>query len=113
MDQVSVTSAYMWAVIITAVGFFVAIIAANLILFKPNNPGTSARRIWFWVLCALSVITGFIVNSIIASGIAVPSIKSEYIMHAGFAAVSSLALYVIVGFIVSKLFPNSKVGTWF
>lgn len=113
MDQVSITSAYMWALIIMVGCFLLATVIANLILFKPNNPGTTQRRIWFWVLCVASGIIGFIINFFIGKNISVPTIQSSYFMHAGIAAGVSVLLYIIVGFVVSKMFPNSKVGTWF
>ena len=113
MDQVSITSAYMWALISMVVCFLMATFIANLILFKPNNPGTTQRRIWFWVLCVASGVIGFIINFFIGQNISVPSIQSSYFMHAGIAAGVSVVLYIIAGFFVSKMFPNSKVGTWF
>lgn len=113
MDQVSITSAYMWALIIMVGCFLLATIIANLILFKPNNPGTTQRRIWFWSLCVVSGIIGFIINFFIGKNISVPTIQSSYFMHAGIATGVSALLYIIVGVVVSKMFPNSKVGTWF
>ena len=113
MDQVSITSAYMWALISMVVCFLIATFIANLILFKPHNPGTTQRRIWFWVLCVASGVIGFIINFFIGQNINVPSIHSNYIMHAGIATGICVLIYIIVGFIVSKIFPNSKVGTWF
>lgn len=38
MEQVSITSAYMWAIVIMVAFFLLAVIISNLILFKPNNP---------------------------------------------------------------------------
>ena len=113
MDQVSVTTAYMWALIVMVVCFLIATVIANMILFKPNDPGTTARRIWFWVLCVASAIVGFIINYFIGSGITVPSVQSSFYMHAGIAAGVSMIVYIVLGFVISKLFPNSKVGTWF
>lgn len=113
MEQVSNFTAYMWALVIMVAFFLLAVIISNLILFKPNNPGTTARRIWFWGLCVATGVVGFIINFIIGKGITVPSTQSDYFMHTGIAAGVAVLLYIIVGFGVSKLFPNSKVGTWF
>ena len=113
MDQVSMTTAWMWSIVVMVVCFLVALVIANAVLFKPNDPGTSTRRIWFWIFGVLSVVIGFIVNYIIADGIDVPSAQSDYHMHSGISAGVCFVVYVIVGFAVSKLFPNSKVGTWF
>lgn len=113
MDQVSMTSAYMWAIVIMVVFFLIAVIIANMVLFKPNNSGTTTRRIWFWILCVANGIVGFLINFAIGRNINVPAIKSDYLMHAGIAAGICVLGFILVGFIVSKMFPNSKVGTWF
>ena len=113
MDQISMTSAYMWAMVTMAVFFLIAVLSANMIIFKPNNPGTTARRIWFWVLFALTGVSSFLINVIVSSEVDVPSIKSDYLMHSGIACAVALVLYVLLGFAISKIFKNSKVGTWF
>lgn len=113
MEQVSITSAYMWAIVIMVVAFAFAVLISNLILFKPNDPGTTKRRIWFWALCVANGVIGFVINYFIGKNIAVPNIQSDYFMHSGIAAGVSILLYIILGFAMSKLFPKSKVGTWF
>lgn len=113
MDQVSMSSAYMWAAVTMVVFFLTAVLSANLIIFKPNDPGTTARRIWFWIFFALTLVVSFLINYIISEGIDVPSIKSDYLMHSGIATGVAIVIYVILGFAVSKIFKNSKVGTWF
>lgn len=113
MEQVSITSAYMWAIVIMVVFFILAVAISNLILFKPNNPGTTKRRICFWICCVATGVVGFVTNFIIGKSITVPSDQSDYFMHTGIATAVSVVLFIIIGFVVSKLFPNSKVGTWF
>jgi|O1111metagenome_2_1110795.scaffolds.fasta_scaffold39410_2 sulfoxide reductase heme-binding subunit YedZ len=113
MEQVSITTAYMWAIVIMVVFFLLAVIISNLILFKPNNPGTTTRRIWFWVLCIGAGVVGFLINFLIGNGITVPIIQSRYFMHSCIASAVCVVVYILVGFVVSKIFQNSKVGTWF
>lgn len=113
MDQVSISSAYVWAIVVTVVFFLFAVVIANLILYKPKNPGTTARRVWFWVLCAASGVVGFVINYIISLGIRVPSIQSSYVEHSVYAFGICIVAYILIGLIISKLAPNSKVGTWF
>lgn len=113
MDAISMSSAYMWAVVTMAIFFLIAVLSANLIIFKPNDTGTTKRRIWFWVLFAFTGIVSFLINYIISTGVEVPSVKSDYLMHSGIACGVALLLYVVLGFIVSTIFKNSKVGTWF
>lgn len=114
MEQVSIVSAYMWALIIMAVFFLIAVLVSNMIPYKPNDPGTTSRRIWFWVLCVLAVIVGFVINFFaVAGNITVPSLHTKYLLHSSIAAGVALVLYILFGVIVSKLFPKAKVGTWF
>lgn len=113
MNQVSISSAYMWALIIMVVFFLIALVIANMIVYKPKDPGTTTRRIWFWVLCIASVVGGYVVNMIISAKIGVPTIKSAYDLHSAIAAGVALVVYILAGFCISKMFPKSKVGTWF
>lgn len=113
MEQVSITSAYMWSIVIMVVAFFITVIISNLIKYKPSDSGTTTRRIWFWVLCVAASLVGFVINYIIGKTITVPSIQGNYLMHAGIAAGVCVVVYILIGIVVSKLFPNSKVGTWF
>lgn len=113
MDQASTTSAYILAIITMAVCFGLAVLIAGMINFKPNNPGTTKRRIWFWVLCFASAAIGFLINFIIGCKIEVPTLRNEFFTAAGIAAGICLVGYIIIGFAVSRIFPSSKVGTWF
>ncbi|MDE6444231.1 MAG: hypothetical protein K2K64_07415 [Muribaculaceae bacterium] len=113
MNQVSITSAYMWALVIMVIFFLAAILIAIAIPYKPNDPGTTTRKISFWILCVLSSVTGFVVNYILATGIVVPVTKASYVTNSGIAAGVAFVIFIIIGFVCSKLFPNSKVGTWF
>lgn len=113
MEQVSITSAYMWSFVVMALLFLFAILTANMILFKPGNTGVTKRRIWFWVLFLLTGVIGFLINYVISCGINVPSLQASYQMHSVIAAVSFMIVYVVLGFVLSKVFSNSKIGTWF
>lgn len=113
MAQISVTSAYMWSCVVMVVFFLIAALVANMIPYKSDNPGVTKRRIWFWILCVATGVVSYVINSVIASGITVPSAKSDFVMHAGIAAVVALVAYIVLGFILSKVFANSKIGTWF
>ncbi|MEE1226267.1 MAG: hypothetical protein UHM08_04085 [Bacteroidales bacterium] len=105
--------AYVWAGVTMAIFFLIAVLSANMIIFKPNDPGTTKRRIWFWVLCVLAGVVGFLINFLTTLDNEVSSNRSDYIMHSGIALAIAILLYIAIGFIISKIFKNSKVGTWF
>lgn len=113
MDQVSMSSAYMWSIVIMSVFFLIAVIIANLVVYKPKDPGTATRRLWFWILCVCTGVFAFIINYIIGRNISIPSLQSDYYMHSGIAAGVVVMIYIAAGFFVSKIFPKAKVGTWF
>lgn len=120
MVGIPVTTAYMWAAVVAVVFFFVAVIATNMILAKPNNPGTKARRIWFWIMAVLTPIVGFVVNSLYLSSMAdneevtlTETSKSEFMLHSGIAAGVFFLSFIVLGVFLSKIFKSSKVGTWF
>ena len=113
MEQVSITSAYMWSCVIMVIFLLIAVLIANMILYKPNNTGVTQRRVLFWVLFAATGVVGFLINYIIATGIAIPSVQASYLMHSAIAAGVSVVAYLVIGFVISKIFSNSKVGTWF
>lgn len=114
MEQVSVTSVYMWALVVMVVFFLLAVLIANMIPFKHNDPGTTKRRVWFWILFAATLIVSFVITwVVVAGGIQVPTIKANFEMHACIASGSVALLYVVLGFLMSKIFSSSKIGTWF
>lgn len=103
----------MWALVIMVVCFLLAVVIANLIPYTTRNPGTAKRRVWFWILLVAAGAIGYVVNYYIAGSIFIPNLYSEYLMHAAIAAGVAVVVYLILGFIVSKVFSSSKLGTWF
>ena len=107
------TSAYVWALITVAIFFCIAILCANMIAYRPNDPGTTKRRSTFWALGVVGVVVGFFINYYFASKIDVPTLNASYTLNSCIAAGISLVVYIILGFALSKMFPRAKVGTWF
>ena len=109
----------------------IAILVANLIKFEPgNNPkDPMKRRIWFWVLGILALITTFVLLFFVfpvpveavdweAVGDAAAqkrykNLLAKYQMWAGISTGISFVFYVLVGFILSKIFKTKKIGNWF
>ncbi|MGN0222506.1 MAG: hypothetical protein ACI4AM_00620 [Muribaculaceae bacterium] len=113
MQNEPVITAWVWSISVMAVLFLINLLIANMVMYRPNDPGTTTRRLWFWVLAVLSLAISFGINLYIADDIKVHSSYVTYLMHAGIAALVVFVLYVGLGFVLSKLFPNSKIGTWF
>ncbi|MDE6078893.1 MAG: hypothetical protein K2G35_02385 [Duncaniella sp.] len=113
MTQVSMSTAYIIALVVMIVAFLAAYIIAGAIPFRPDDTGTTKRRLWFWLLAAVTPVVAFLINALYAGNISVPNIKDTYIFHSGISCACSCILYIVLGFIISKSSPNSKVGTWF
>lgn len=113
MQTASLLTAWMWSIGVMVLLFIINLIIANVVMYLPNDPGTTTRRLWFWLLGALSLVISFGINFAIAQDIKVQSSHATYLMHAAISALVAFALYVGLGFVLSKLFPNSKIGTWF
>ena len=113
MEQISNLQAYMWALVVLTVAFILAVVFSNMVLYKPNDTGTAKRRIIFWVLGILTCTVSFVINFFIAKDILINTFHADYIMHSGIASGTALVLYIVLGFIICKIFNNSKCGTWF
>lgn len=113
METVSNFTAYVWAAVIMIVFLLAAIIISSMISYKPNNPGTTTKRIIFWVCAVLTFAAAFLVNIGIAHSIELPSEKSSYETAGLIGAGVAFVLFIVFGFVISKIFRQSKIGTWF
>lgn len=118
--------------IVCALGFLLlAMLVANLIKFEPgSNPkDPQKRKLWFWILGVLATILAFVLLFFV---IPVPveavdwdqivdvsarrryeNLMAHYIMMAGIATGVCFVAYVLLGFVLSKVFKNKKIGNWF
>ncbi|MCC8175820.1 MAG: hypothetical protein LIO91_05245 [Bacteroidales bacterium] len=113
MIQAPIMSAYVWGAVILIVFFLVAVTASNMILYKPNNPGTAARKVWFWLCCLLATVATFAIGVWKAGDISVPVTKQAFENHVYIATGVVFLAFILVGFAISKICSNSKLGTWF
>lgn len=118
--------------IVCALGFLLlAMLVANLIMFEPgSNPkDPQKRKLWFWILGILATILAFVLLFFV---IPVPveavdwdqivdvsakrryeNLMAHYTMMAGVATGVCFVVYVLLGFILSKIFKTKKIGNWF
>lgn len=109
----SVIVAYTWSVIVLVVFFLAAVFVSNSIAYRPGGGDDTSRRIWFWVLCALTPLVSFGINSIVAGGIRVPAHRMNYLANAGIGAGAAVVLFILMGFVLSRAFSRSKISSWF
>lgn len=114
MNQVSILLPYIIGGIVFAVCFLLAFVSANIINYRTDHTDKRTRRVWFWVFAAVVLIATFLICYFgWADGIRIPSRKSEFITHTSIATIAATIVYIIMGFLVSKIFKTKKVKSWF
>lgn len=109
-------SAYIIAVVIALVFLLIAAVISNLIQYEGgNNPKDKGKRkMWFWFFAVLCPIVIFLYGFLIVrAGINVPSLRDKYTIALCIGTGVAFVLYIALGFILSKVFKNGKLGTWF
>ncbi|RFM35173.1 hypothetical protein [Chitinophaga silvisoli] len=108
-------TAYTVSVIITLVILFIAAIIANLIKFeggsKPKDP--KIRKLWFWILCLVNPVLIFLLGFFVFMPDGNVRVVKNYIAALSIGTVAGFFLYILLGFILSRLFTNGKLGHWF
>jgi uncharacterized membrane protein len=106
---------YIFGAIVGLACVFIATIIAKAIKFEggsnPKDPGK--RRLWFWLLFFLSFAGFFLYNMLIVSPTIASNLQSKFTTTNLIGSVISAAAYFIAGFVLSKMFPTGKLGSWF
>jgi methionine sulfoxide reductase heme-binding subunit len=108
---------YIIATIVAGAMILVAALIASAIQYKggsnPNDPGK--RKAWFWIIAVVNPIIFFLLGRFVLA----PNpdndqmVYDEYMKVLPIATAVGFVLYIIIGFIVSKVFRNGKLGHWF
>lgn len=108
-------TAYTVSAIITLVILFIAAIIANLIKFeggsKPKDP--KIRKRWFWILCLVNPVLIFLLGFFVFMPDGNMRVVKNYIGALCIGTAAGFILYILLGFILSRLFTNGKLGHWF
>jgi len=114
--MVSTFPVYIIAVVAALLFILIAALISNAIKFEGGaNPKDPAKRkIWFWVLGILAPIANLLFGLFIyyfpeGNSFA----KSKLITAIGIGSAITFVVYILVGFILSKVFKNGKLGNWF
>lgn len=108
-------TAYTLSVVITFITLLVAAIIANLIKFeggsKPRDP--RIRRMWFWILCLVNPILIFLIGFFVFMPDGNIIVVRKYITALSIGTILGFFLYIALGFMLSRVFANGKLGHWF
>ena len=114
--MVSTTPIYVISVVTALLFILIAGIVANAIQFQggsnPKDPGK--RKMWFWILAILAPVANLLFGYFTyyypeSNNYA----KSQLIVAIGIGTGITFIVYLLIGFILSKIFKNGKLGHWF
>ncbi len=109
------TTAYILSLVIAFVFILFAALSANAIKYQggsnPSDP--RKRKIWFWVLAIINPILNFLLGYFVfkpdGNAMVIEDYKTALFIGTGIGFI----LYIIIGFVLSKIFKNGKIGNWF
>ena len=106
---------YLFSMILALLGVVVAAAIATSIDYEasgnPKDPGK--RRFWFWVVGISVTVSNFIYMTFVAVDALANRLHAKFLTTTVVSTVITLAAYVAFGFILSKLFSKTKLGSWF
>ena len=109
------TTAYIIGIAVSLVFLLIAALISNGIKYEggsnPKDP--KKRKVCFWICLVLSLIATAAIGFIIRGGIQVPSLQAKFTTALFIALGIGLVLYILLGFVLSKMFKNGKLGHWF
>lgn len=109
-------SAYVMAIVIALVFLLIAAVISNNILNEggdhPKDKGK--RKMWFWIFAILCLVVIFLIGFfVVRPGIKVPSMRDNYTIALSIGTGVAFVFYIALGFVISKIFQNGKLGSWF
>ena len=119
----------MWGAIVLVALLLIAILWSNAIPFRPSGTDNSTRKIIFWIFAVATPIVAFVTNYftchvyyteqefkghfVVENGQDVVKKMGELLTNVGLVSLCSFVAFVVIGFILSKAFKSSKLGSWF
>lgn len=111
-----ITNSYMFGAVCAVVFLLIAVLISNMIKFEggsnPKDP--KKRRMWFWIIGIITPVVFYLYNLFLV----IPTIKKgpaleKFSLHGALSALESLVVYLLLGFILSKVMNRGKLGNWF
>lgn len=109
------TTAYIISIVIALVFLLLSVFIASAIKFQggsnPKDP--QKRKIWFWILAIINPAVIFLLGYFVFKPDANILIVNNYTSALSIGTGIGFVLYIIIGFILSRVFRNGKLGHWF
>ena len=110
-------NSYITSIIAAGLFILIAALISNMIKFEgganPKDPGK--RKMWFWIMAILNPVLFYVLSAFALA----PNpendqmVYDDYMSSLPIAAGIGVVVYVILGFVLSKVFKNRKLGNWF
>lgn len=110
-------NSYITSIIAAGLFILIAAVISNAIKYEgganPKDPGK--RKMWFWIFAILNPVLFYVLSAFVLA----PNpdndqmVYDEYKDSLPIAAGIGFVIYVILGFVLSKVFKNGKLGNWF
>lgn len=109
------TTAYVISGIITLTFLVFAILISNVINFEGGSRPKDAakRRAWFWFLAVLNPAVIFLLGYFVFMPEANIMIVKRYVSALSIGTVIGFVLYILLGFVLSKIYKHGKISHWF
>jgi methionine sulfoxide reductase heme-binding subunit len=105
---------YILSVIFAAAVLLIAALISNAIKYEgganPKDP--VKRKMWFWIFAVLNPIVFYAISAFVMA----PSNRREleaWNDSLPTAIVVGFFVYIVLGFVLSKVLKNGKLGNWF
>jgi methionine sulfoxide reductase heme-binding subunit len=111
-----ISETYTLAIILVVLFLGIAIALSNRIAYEGGkNPSDPAkRRTWFFILGVAAPVLFFLFNYLyVKQTIENPALQTKFVSTNVMGTVLVLALYFLIGFLLSKILKNSKFATIF
>lgn len=110
-------NSYITSIIATGLFILIAAVISNAIKYEgganPKDPGK--RKMWFWVMAILNPVLFYVLSAFVLAPIPENDqmVYDEYMASLPIAAGIGFVVYIVLGFVLSKVFKNGKLGNWF
>ena len=110
-------TSYIISVISAAFFILIAALISNAIKFEggsnPQDP--KKRKLWFWIMAIINPVVFFLLGAFVLAPVADDDqmVYDAYMGALPIAAAVGFVVYIVIGFVLAKMFKNGKLGHWF
>ena len=110
-------TSYIISVIVAAAFLLIAALISTAIKFQGGSNPTDPkkRKLWFWVMAVINPIVFFLLGAFVLAPVADDDqmVHDSYMAALPIATAVGFVVYIVIGFVLAKMFKNGKIGNWF